>query len=235
MPGIEARAPERTETSSGLARSPNCRAGDAGDVGEAGVDLLLQVLRIFLGVGVVVRADRGGDGEARRHRQAEVGHLGEVRALAAEQVLHAGAALRLAAAEDVDPLAFGPACAARVRLAPALAGAFASRPVWPWLLDEDGRRAINILAVAIRVLVDPSPAFPQSAFLMSSIFATSWPGLSRRSTLLHLRQGVDARHKAGHDELNRLRSSRNQPPPGWLLGSRSAAAAGWPATPCRRH
>ena len=80
--------------------------GDAGNVLKTGVDLLLQVLRIFLGVGVVVGAERRGDGEARRHRQAQVGHLGEVRPLAAEQVLHAGAALRLATAEDVDPLAF---------------------------------------------------------------------------------------------------------------------------------
>ena len=34
-------------------------------------------------------------------------HLGEARALAAEQIFHAGAAGRLAAAERVDPFAFG--------------------------------------------------------------------------------------------------------------------------------
>ncbi len=44
----------------------------------------------------------------RHHRhvvQAEIRHLGEVRALAAEQVLHLRLALGLAVAEDVDPLA----------------------------------------------------------------------------------------------------------------------------------
>ena len=38
-------------------------------------------------------AGLGGDGEAGRHRQPEVGHLGEVGALAAEQVLHVLVAL----------------------------------------------------------------------------------------------------------------------------------------------
>jgi hypothetical protein len=95
IPGIEARAPERTELA----------AGDFGDMRQTRVDLLLEVLRVFLGVGVIVGADRGGDGEARRHRKAQVGHLGEIGALAAQQFLHAGAALRLAAAEGVDPLA----------------------------------------------------------------------------------------------------------------------------------
>ena len=43
--------------------------------------------------------------EAGRHGQADVGHLGEVGALAAEQVLHLGVAVRLAAAEEIDVLA----------------------------------------------------------------------------------------------------------------------------------
>ena len=49
-------------------------------------------------------ADLGGDGEAGRHRQADRGHLGQVGALAAEQVLHVGAALVVAGAEAVHPL-----------------------------------------------------------------------------------------------------------------------------------
>ena len=58
-------------------------------------------------MGVEVGADLGGDGEAGRHRQAEIGHFGEVRALAAEQIAHVGLALGLAVAEGVDPFAFG--------------------------------------------------------------------------------------------------------------------------------
>ena len=93
MPGIEARAPERTETSSGFAASPKVAAGQPRDLGERRVDLAVERRRIALAVGVVVGADLGRDGEAGRHRQAEVGHLGEVGALAAEEVAHVGAAL----------------------------------------------------------------------------------------------------------------------------------------------
>ena len=59
-------------------------------------------LRLFL---VVDGADVGRDGEARRHRQAGVGHLGEAGALAAEQVLHGAVAVGLAVAEEVHVLA----------------------------------------------------------------------------------------------------------------------------------
>src|SRR6267154_676187 len=33
-----------------------------------------------------------------------------------------------------------------------------------------------------------------------SLFFSSWPGLSRPSTIFSIKQDVDARHKAGHDE-----------------------------------
>ncbi len=82
-------------------------AGNAADLRERGVDLVLQVLRIGLAVGVVVGADLGGDGETGRHRQAEIGHLSESRALAAEQVAHIGAPFGLAVAETIDPLPLG--------------------------------------------------------------------------------------------------------------------------------
>jgi hypothetical protein len=48
-------------------------------------------------------ADFGGDGEAGRHRQAKLAHLGQARTLAAQQVLHPAFAFGLAAAEAVDP------------------------------------------------------------------------------------------------------------------------------------
>ena len=65
------------------------------------LDLSLEVLRIGFAVLVEIGADVGGDGEAGRR------HLGEARALAAEQIFHAGAAGRLAATEGIDPFAFG--------------------------------------------------------------------------------------------------------------------------------
>ena len=79
-------------------------AGDARDVIERVFHLRLNLLRVALLVGVKVSADLGRDREAGRHRQAEVRHLGEVRALAAEQILHVGLALGRAVAKGVDPL-----------------------------------------------------------------------------------------------------------------------------------
>ena len=108
MPGMEARAPERTETSSGFCGIAEGAAGELADLGERLLDLAFELRRIGLAVVVVIGADLGGDGEARRHRQAQIGHLGEVRPLAAEQVLHPRLALGLAVAEGIDPLRIEP-------------------------------------------------------------------------------------------------------------------------------
>ena len=89
MPGIEARAPERTDTSSGAVASPKVAPTVLADVRQRGLDLLLETVRQLAAVGVVGRAHLGGDGEARRHRQAEARHLRQVGALAAQQLLHA--------------------------------------------------------------------------------------------------------------------------------------------------
>ena len=78
--------------------------GQAADLGDRCVDLRRKIRRIGLAVGVEVGADFGGDGEARRHGQAERGHLVQVRALAAEQVLHLRPAFGALGAEGVDPL-----------------------------------------------------------------------------------------------------------------------------------
>ena len=102
MPGIENLAPERTLTSSGSAGSPSRRpicfsslttwvaisssssvGPPAGDVGAAGI---------------------GGDREPTGHRQPQhARHLGEVGALATEQVLelHRGAAMLVVEGVDV--------------------------------------------------------------------------------------------------------------------------------------
>ena len=63
---------------------PRHRAADVG----------VELLGELLAVGVELGADLGGDGESRGDRQADVGHLGQVRALAAEEVLHLLVALR---------------------------------------------------------------------------------------------------------------------------------------------
>src|SRR5215471_5610366 len=53
---------------------------------------------------VEITAHFGRNGETGRNRQAQTRHLGEIGALAAEQIAHLSSALRLAAAEGIDPL-----------------------------------------------------------------------------------------------------------------------------------
>ena len=78
------------------------RAHDLLDEGNAGLDLALKLLRIGPLVLVVVGADFGGDGEARRHRQADAAHLRQVRAFAAEQRLHAAVAVGFLVSKQVN-------------------------------------------------------------------------------------------------------------------------------------
>ena len=60
---------------------------------------------------VVVSADVGGDGEARRHRQAEIGHFGKTRALAAQQIAHVGLCPRPCRRRRRRPICLWPALA----------------------------------------------------------------------------------------------------------------------------
>ena len=53
----------------------------------------------------VVGANLGGDGEARRDRQADGRHLRQIGPLPAQKIAHLRAAVRVAAAKAVDPLA----------------------------------------------------------------------------------------------------------------------------------
>ena len=105
MPGIDAGAPERTETSSGSLASPNFVFVSSSTRASACVDLGREPAGIVPGAVLHhVAADLGRDREAGRHRQAERRHLGEVRALAAEQRLVLGAAFGGATAELTDVL-----------------------------------------------------------------------------------------------------------------------------------
>ncbi len=72
--------------------------------GKRIVDLRLQFRRIVPVIVVERRADVGGDGETRRDRQADRGHLGQIRPFASQQVAHIRSALILAGAKPVNPL-----------------------------------------------------------------------------------------------------------------------------------
>ena len=102
MPGMESRAPERTETSSGFSQVAEAFAEDLLGVGDAGLDLRPEFLWIGLFVGVIVGADFGGDGEAGRNGQADAGHFRQVGAFAAEQGLHGAVAVRFFVAEEIN-------------------------------------------------------------------------------------------------------------------------------------
>ena len=56
---------------------------------DLGEDLVVDLAAVL----IILGAGLGGDGEALRDRQADVGHLGQVRALTAEQLAHIGVAL----------------------------------------------------------------------------------------------------------------------------------------------
>ena len=89
MPGMESRAPERQESSSGLVESPNFVAHDLLDAAGGPRSTWSRSSGGYLRPCCVeVGADLGGEGEAGRDGQADVGHLGEVGALAAEEVFH---------------------------------------------------------------------------------------------------------------------------------------------------
>ena len=56
------------------------------DAGDGGVEALFEGLRIPLAVLVVERANVGRNSKARRYRQADAGHLREIRAFSAQQL-----------------------------------------------------------------------------------------------------------------------------------------------------
>ena len=69
-------------------------AGDLLHLGDILHDLSLDLVIDLLAVLIVLGAGLGGDGEALGHGHTEVGHLGQVGALAAQQLAHLAVALR---------------------------------------------------------------------------------------------------------------------------------------------
>ena len=90
MPGMEARAPERTETS----RVAKLLAGDLFQTLEMLEDVSGDIVIDLTAVCIVLGAGIRSDGEALGHGHTEVGHLGQVGTLAAQQLAHLAVALR---------------------------------------------------------------------------------------------------------------------------------------------
>ena len=86
IPGIEIAAPERTETSRGFDGSPNIAPVMRSSRLDVLGDLVLEAFRQLSAARQVRTAGVGRDREARRNRDAEVRHLRQPEALAAEQL-----------------------------------------------------------------------------------------------------------------------------------------------------
>ncbi len=102
IPGIETRAPERTETSSGFFGVAELAPEGFLDARHAFGDAGFEPLGILVAVIVEIVADPGRYREAGRHRQLERRHLGQVRALAAQKVAHVGAPFGDSRTEKID-------------------------------------------------------------------------------------------------------------------------------------
>jgi hypothetical protein len=77
-------------------------AHDLLDPREGGLQGGLELARIGVPVLVEVEADGGRDRESGRHGEPEADHFGQVRALAAEEILHLRVSLGLSGAEGID-------------------------------------------------------------------------------------------------------------------------------------
>jgi hypothetical protein len=99
---METRAPERTESKSGFSAAED-RTHGGFDLRDGGLHLLGDARNGSLAaIGVVLGADFGGDGETRRHRNADAAHLGQVGAFAAQQVFQFFSAGSFAVSEGIN-------------------------------------------------------------------------------------------------------------------------------------
>ena len=88
MPGMDARAPLRTETRRGFSGIAEALAGDGFHLLDVNKDLSDDLVVDLLAVLIVLSAGLGGDGEALGNGHAQAGHLSQVSALAAQQLTH---------------------------------------------------------------------------------------------------------------------------------------------------
>ncbi len=100
MPGIETRAPLRTETSSGSASIAEALSGTRFQLVHCALDLTVEAVGKAFALLVEAQARLGRDREAGGHRQSGAGHLGKARAFTAEQLFHRAVAFF----EEIDIL-----------------------------------------------------------------------------------------------------------------------------------
>ena len=106
MPGMENFAPERTLTSSGFSPLPSFWPCKFLQLLERRIHLAFDFGRYGV-VAHVFPASLGLDGEARRHGQPGIGHLGQAGAFAAQVIFHLAVAIGFAAAKRENILGGG--------------------------------------------------------------------------------------------------------------------------------
>jgi hypothetical protein len=100
MPGIDSRAPERTDTSSGLDGSPNFLPTCGFDHLQRFESLLPQPFGELPAACVVFVACFGGDGETGGNGNAGTGHFSDASAFATKEIAHR----RVTFGEEIHPL-----------------------------------------------------------------------------------------------------------------------------------
>ena len=86
-----------------VSRIAESAAGDRADMFQRGLDGGLEFVGILATVIVEIGTDFGGDGEAGRNGQAEIGHFRQICALAAQQIAHTTVAFGRAITEGINP------------------------------------------------------------------------------------------------------------------------------------
>ena len=102
MPGMESRAPERTETSKGRSLSPSFLPTDFSTFASAASTSASSPRRISALVLGKIGADFGRDREPGRNWQTDSRHLGEIGAFPPEQRLHVAGAVRFAITKVIN-------------------------------------------------------------------------------------------------------------------------------------
>ena len=128
MPGMDTRAPDLTETSSGFYGITKFTIDRVFDQLEGCVKLGIQIIWIVPIVFIELCAEFRRDREAWRNGQADVRHLGKVGSFAAKEVAHVRAAFVVAGAKAVNPFGhYSCSLGSRQRVCLSIEGVFGVR------------------------------------------------------------------------------------------------------------
>ena len=103
MPGMEMRAPERTENSKGSFGSANFLP----TMFDAFLNLFFQIRGERFAVRIIIRANFGRNRKARGNGNSDSAHFSQVRTFAAQQISVGGITFGFSVAEFINPFCHG--------------------------------------------------------------------------------------------------------------------------------